>query len=298
MILQVTDDGSLKNMHVAHYPEMVLFHPRLSFENASIPESGKITVAFRPPEAEEKTLDIPLLPDTVGLEDIDVNMHKSPTKAYNMGSRYNDWFSACFGYDVVLAYLGDRTRAVLMSTSGNRQKTGSWLSSMASQLPASISNLMQSDADAITFADCAPFLVCSDKSMDDVDSRLPNGKQESRFDVSKFRPNILVSGAAKEWEEDFWAEVTFGDAKLHLLHNCARCQSINIDYATGKPGTGEAGKMLKKLQSDRRVDPGSKYSPIFGRYSFLDSSSEGMIIAVGDEVVVKKRNAERTRFGE
>lgn len=56
--------------------------------------------------------------------------------------------------------------------------------------------------------------------------------------------------------------------------------------------------MLKMLQKDRRIDPGAKYSPVFGRYSFLDKESEGALVAVGDEVQITKRNTERTVFGE
>ena len=116
------------------------------------------------------------------------------------------------------------------------------------------------------------------------------------MDIEKFRPNIIVSGAAQAWEEDYWAELTLGQTKLLLRQNCARCQSINIDFATGEPGTGESGKMLKKMQSNRRVDAGAKYKPIFGRYAFLDSKSQVETISVGDEVFVTQRNVERTRF--
>ena len=59
---------------------------------------------------------------------------------------------------------------------------------------------------------------------------------------------------------------------------------------------GESGKVLKKLQSDRRVDSGAKYSPVFGRYSFLHGNHEGDVISVGDEAVVTRRNDKRTVF--
>lgn len=50
---------------------------------------------------------------------------------------------------------------------------------------------------------------------------------------------------------------------------------------------------------DRRVDKGSKYSPIFGRYGFLEPgiSGAGQRIAVGDAVETYRRNEERTKFG-
>ena len=56
--------------------------------------------------------------------------------------------------------------------------------------------------------------------------------------------------------------------------------------------------MLKFLSSDRRVDKGAKWTPVFGRYSFLPTESEGDEIRVGDEVVVSRVNKEHTAFGK
>lgn len=84
-------------------------------------------------------------------------------------------------------------------------------------------------------------------------------------------------------------------------HNCARCKSLNIDYETGQPGKGGEGRLLAVMQRDRRVDPGMKYSPVFGRYCFLTEEEIGegeRVVRVGDEVVVRRANEERTRFGE
>jgi uncharacterized protein YcbX len=118
------------------------------------------------------------------------------------------------------------------------------------------------------------------------------------LDITKFRPNIVISGSEEEFAEDYWAELATGDKlKIVLTANCSRCTSLNVDYATGKFGASESGKILKKLQADRRVDPGAKYSPIFGRYGFLDKMPVGSSLKVGDEVTVVKRNAERSRFG-
>ena len=122
------------------------------------------------------------------------------------------------------------------------------------------------------------------------------------MDISKFRPNIIVDGALEEYEEDYWAEIQIGEkAVIVLTQNCARCNSLNVDYESGKVGKGESGKILKKLNSNRRVDAGAKWSPIFGRYGFLkmlDGNESGVDISVGDEVKVVKRNDARTRFGK
>ena len=62
------------------------------------------------------------------------------------------------------------------------------------------------------------------------------------MDIMKFRPNIVLSGHLSAWDEDYWGEIivsTHGEheVKISLLHNCIRCQSLNIDYSTGNYDT-------------------------------------------------------------
>lgn len=353
MLLKVkaNDDGteSLQNMHVPSFPEMCLFLTDI-VPPAEGKNDGKIVVTYRPPgvgdnaDPRVKTLTIPLQPDVRGREELGVIMHQSPTKGYNMGSEYNDWFSECFGYRVVLAYLGPNWRPVLGSFAPakspiHRQRQGATTSLVSTRslailamltlllnafavpivrekagtslLPSVVATAVavvlslvisrgwlagKANEEKITFADSAPYLVVSETSVDDVSARLDG---DEVMDVTKFRPNIVVAGAATAFEEDFWAELTVGEsARLLLTANCVRCQSLNVDYATGKMGTGESGRVLKKLMKDRRVDKGAKYSPVFGRYSFLDPKSENVLIRVGDEVAVSKTADERTVYGE
>lgn len=293
MLLKVHPDH-YENMAVAHFAQMVLFLTSITLPEGS--DRGKITVTFTPPEGSDsapKTIDIPLLPDTSNLQIIDINMHNSPTKAYLMPEELCDWFSSCFEFPVVLAYLGDNSREVMFDDMRPKPESTSWLSSI-SKLSTSILGGSNSDADKgerITFADCASFLITSQTSLDDVSSRLPPGIS---MDITKFRPNIVLEGSPTAWAEDFWGEVIIGNASFTLVHNCVRCASINIDYRTGKPGEGEEGTVLKKLQKDRRIDSGAKWSPVFGRYGFLDKASEGRKIRIGDEAKVTKVNEERT----
>ena len=62
--------------------------------------------------------------------------------------------------------------------------------------------------------------------------------------------------------------------------------------------TGEAGTVLKKLMKDRRVDRGARFSPVFGRYSFLGRGFDDEEIRVGDVVEVVARGVERSVLGE
>ncbi|KAF4551355.1 MOSC domain-containing protein 3 [Elsinoe fawcettii] len=284
MLVKVLPEG-VQNIHVAHFPESVLFSPsvRLSHEDGV----DELTITHHAPNRPETSLTFPLFPSIEGLDTVDITMHKTPTKGFDMGPECNDWFSECFGFQVKLLYLGDNRRNVLMSTrSAGVNGAQSW-SSWATNV------LTGSGKDEITFADCAAYLVTSRTSLLDVSERLPEGEE---MDITKFRPNIVISGAEEAWEEDYWSEISIGDVKLDLVHNCVRCKSINIDYTTGKAGEGESGKVLKKLQSDRRVDTGAKWSPVFGRYSFLSRDSAEATISIGDEVKVLRRNAQRTVF--
>ncbi|KAL6239201.1 hypothetical protein BDW75DRAFT_227346 [Aspergillus navahoensis] len=354
-------ETTLKNMHIPHFPEMSLFQTEL-FEPGSDDkdDKGRIRVTYHSPSPksieqvygtghgrEEEALDVPLNPDTRGLGELAVVMHQSPTKGYNMGPKYNRWFSERFGYDVVLAYLGDNEgRAVLgtfapgkhvahkdqrqgldlvfvaalllvvlgvlyiaftvmvLSPSGFDFMAPDFLGqrggigvtvAVAGFLPALVVLKRRSTKDErITFADTAPYMVVSETSVANVTARL-DGEE---MDVTKFRANIVVSGAKTAFEEDFWAELVIGDAQVRLLltANCVRCRSLNVDYDTGKMGTGESGKVFKKLMADRRVDTGAKYSPVFGRYGFLERQSDSKTVRVGDEVVVARNMKERAIY--
>ncbi len=286
-------------MTVTYYPELALFLQ--SIDEAS----GTFTVTYTPPDGETKSLEIPLEPELGSLERVDVSLHKSPAKAYKMEERVNAWFSTCFGYDVMLVYLGPNRRPVLGNVSPNvvqNQSAGitSWLASTTPSLP-NIMGSKKKEEDGITFADIAAYLVITEESLQNVSSRFSDGTQ---MDVTKFRPNIVLSGSKEAFEEDYWGGITInsssGTTEIVLTQNCARCVSINIDYSTGKAATGEAGNALKKLMKDRRVDKGNKWSPIFGRYGFLKPTKEGdgRKISVGCEVDVSKVNKERTTFGK
>lgn len=365
MLLKVeqADNASgrtVKNMHVSQLPEMALFQTAIEIPRND-EENGKIVVTYHPPvphneqgtkPGEIRRLEIPLRLRTEQvkkLQEVKVTMHNSPTTGYDMGTKYNKWFSDCFGYPVVLAYLAHNTRDVLGTLAPRKRNKETWWTMWCNEFIGetkgkeqwmiylaflyfiggvvykayrSIQNgrtptaavgvavlslavvlamihwyIHRRRADRISFADCAPYLVISETSVDNVSARLPDGVE---MDRTKFRPNIVVSGAETAFEEDFWTELGIGSTRARLLvtGNCVRCMSLNVDYETGKIGTGTSGNVFKSLMGDRRVDPGAKYSPVFGRYSFLDRVAAGEPIRVGDKVEVLSRGKERTVTGK
>ena len=309
-VLRGEHGAGYQNMIIGHFPRMALFSQELRFaEDGSCPDV--VVVTFRSPDAERpRQIEVSLAPQTSHLAVVDVILHQSPTKAYNMGDPYNHWFSSCFGFEVVDVYIGTHLRPVLGNLSPNADEragsiTNQWLSTIASHLTP-VGSTRAGLRDGITFADVAPYLIVTAESLEDVSSRLPDGEH---MDMTKFRPNVVLSGSTAAYDEDYWGELAFHRARFSddecesvsivLTQNCARCVSINVSYATGMPESGESGSMLKKLMKDRRVDKGTKFSPIFGRYGFMKNSSpEVDRISVGDIVSVTRRNSERTTFSE
>ncbi|KAF4536934.1 MOSC domain-containing protein [Lasiodiplodia theobromae] len=160
----------------------------------------------------------PLKPSIEGRDEFEVSLHKSPTKAYDMGDDISSWFT-----------------------------------------------------ERLAFNDIAHYLVVTEESNDDVTTRL---EDDCKMDIRKFRPNIVVKGASGPFVEDFWGELTFESGILMpLTANCYRCQSITVDYNTGKTAADDRGTVWKKLNKYRRVDQGAKYSPVFGRYGYCFGSS-------------------------
>jgi uncharacterized protein YcbX len=285
----------LENMAVSQIPKMCLFHTAIS--------GNTLSVSYRAPgttEVQPDKLEIPLDPENFkNLERVGVNMHHSPTTGYDMGAKYNNWFSDRFGFKVILAHWGGNPRLVLGNLPGKPANQGpkskNRITKIISSIPIISSCLEEDDDGVIAFNDCAPYLVINEASVTDVTKRLP---EDVEMDLTKFRANIVVKGSDPAYAEDFWGELTLGDdgAKVILTGNCSRCASLNVDYNTGKSGTGRDGEVLKLLQKDRRVDLGMKYSPVFGRYGFASKGSEGTVLRVGDKVAVSKKNEERTRF--
>ena len=290
-------------MTITFYAELGLFKQTIDVAER------KISVEHSSPGQSSQTLEIALEPDPDRLASIQISLHRSCTKAYVMDDHINRWFSDRLDMDVMLVYLGRHRRDILgnlaPSSKGSGPQSRSWISSLSSMVPY-LGGSQGPKNPTLGFTDLAALLVITEESLQDVSSRFATANE---VDVTKFRPNIVLSGSAKEYDEDYWGglQVVPGehqDATGHntieivLTQNCGRCQSLNVDYNTGQFGKGELGSMLKKLMKDRRVDPGNKYSPVFGRYGFLKPSDakDGYIICIGDEVQVSKRIEERTTF--
>jgi uncharacterized protein YcbX len=293
MLCRVAENGELQRMQLSQYPQCSLFAQDIVGDTIHVQymsrEQKPMQLQLQP------TLEVPLQPDVGELDRSDVNLHQSLVSAYRMGPRYDAWFSAHFGFETALLYIGDAKRPVLGTFSPQPQletPQAGWFSSISTYLPASLGARPSTDPNWLTFTDMAPLLVTTEASLRIVSTMLSEGD----MDMYKFRPNIVVDGEV-EWDEDFWAGLALdGRPILTMSKMCNRCTSLNVDYDTGRVAEGERGIVLKKLMKDRRVDLGWKYNPVFGRYAFLHQAVDQVVLKIDDVVSVTERLQKRPAF--
>uniref|UniRef100_A0A8D2DBW0 Mitochondrial amidoxime reducing component 1 n=1 Tax=Sciurus vulgaris TaxID=55149 RepID=A0A8D2DBW0_SCIVU len=130
--------------------------------------------------------------------------------------------------------------------------------------------------DQVAYSDASPFLVLSEASLADLNSRL-----EKHVKASNFRPNIVISGC-DAFAEDSWNEILIGDVELKRVMASSRCILTTVDPDTGIMSRKEP---LETLKSYRLCDPSEQKlygkSPLFGQYFVLDNPGK---VKVGDPV--------------
>jgi len=96
--------------------------------------------------------------------------------------------------------------------------------------------------DQVGFADGFPFLLISQASLDDLNSRLP-----SPLPMTRFRPNLVVSGC-EPYAEDNWKRIRIGGITFRVAKPCSRCVIPTIDPETGQ----KSPEPLRTLNRYRR----------------------------------------------
>lgn len=90
----------------------------------------------------------------------------------------------------------------------------------------------------VGFADAYPLLIVSEASLDDLNQHLTERGKDT-LPMSRFRPNLVVSGATA-FAEDSWKTVQIGEVTIDVVKPCARCAIPSVDQATGTvPDTAE-----------------------------------------------------------
>ena len=185
-------------------------HAHLSQIKISLTQSAIIASHDQMPD-----LEIPLI--LGGSTDLTVTVWDDQVDAVNAGDEINSWFTKV---------LNEPCRLAFMPESSSR--------------PVNPERAI--NGENVSFADAYPYLIISEASLEDLNTRM-----EVDLPMNRFRPNIVIKGC-EAYAEDNWKDIMIGNVKFHVTHPCKRCVFTTIDQETGKKGS----EPLKTLAKYRR----------------------------------------------
>jgi uncharacterized protein len=133
--------------------------------------------------------------------------------------------------------------------------------------------------DRVGFADAYPILVAGLASLDDLNARL-----DVPVPMDRFRPNVVIEGAAP-FAEEAEAALLVGELRIRTPKRCSRCQVVTVDQTTGAAGKEPLRTLAKYRASENKVffgmnaipdlAPGASYrlavgAPVFSGRQALD----------------------------
>jgi uncharacterized protein len=190
---------------------------------------------------------VPFVCDGEGSEP--VTIWASTVPAEIVGEEASNWFSNLLGTACRLVQMPDETR---------RQVNPQYA--------------VRSD-DVVSFADGYPFLVATESSLDDLNSRLAEPLKMNRF-----RPNFVVKGG-QGFAEDNWKQISIGETSFHVVKPSERCVVTTVDQERGERAGQEPLRTLATFrQRNNAVHFGQN----------LIAANVGGQIKVGDVVTIVK----------
>lgn len=190
----------------------------------SLPRMALISVALATDQLQVAAPGMPLLSvplQTPGAAQLQVRVWRDTVQAALVCEEADGWFSE---------FLKTRARLVYMPETTVRPVDPSY----------------SQEGDRVGFADGFPFLLISEASLEDLNSRL-----DEPVSMLRFRPNLVVRGA-DAYAEDGWREIVAGSLSLRVVKPCARCSIVTVN-----PETAERGREpLRTLAEYRRVGEG------------------------------------------
>ncbi|MGL4630191.1 MAG: MOSC domain-containing protein [Leadbetterella sp.] len=187
-------------------------------------------------------LDIPFIDESQDQEL--VMIWKAGVQAIKYPNDVNQWISEALGTPCSLVYQPEQSIRIVDTDTGYKP-----------------------EGKIVSFADAYPFLVLSEESVQDLNTRLTKP-----VDILRFRANIVVSGG-NPYNEDEFENFNINGVSFTGLENCPRCAVPNVDPETGTLGADK--EPLKTLSKYRLKNKNIE----FGRNTV--HSGKG-VICVGD----------------
>ena len=145
--------------------------------------------------------------------------------------------------------------------------------------PRNVKGLEKNDwsreSDQVIYEDYSPFMLISEGSLADLNSRLPKN-----VTMKNFRPNFVAKGC-NAYEEDDWTNFSIGETNFAKIKHCTRCLLTTVDPDQGVKDPDQ--QPLKTLKEYRLRKEQYGVSPMFGVN--LASDNEGSYVQVNDSII-------------
>jgi uncharacterized protein len=179
-----------------------------------------------------------------------VKVWSTPVALSPAGEDADAWLSATLDRKVHLHYLDDPTRRPVDPDYAD-------------------------PTDRVSLADGYPLLLANNASLAAVNDWVAEeSPHEWPLPMTRFRPNVVVDGAAA-WAEDDWlrGRIRIGSVVFRAPKPCGRCVVTTTDQETGERGREPLRTLGRHRNRDRKL--------LFGLNLIPDGTGE---IGVGDEV--------------
>lgn len=123
------------------------------------------------------------------------------------------------------------------------------------------------NTDSTIYSDASPFMLISDKSLEDL-----NAKLEKKVGINQFRPNFYVQAAEAKsaYCEDGWGVFGIGGVEFKMIKHCTRCILTCVDPITGvRSADMQPLNTLKTFRTNKEL---YGHSPMFGIHCTLHNN--------------------------
>lgn len=240
----------------AHDREWLIVHPNGQFvtqreePRLALIQTALASETLRLTAPGMGTLAIPLKADARGAA-VEVTIWRDRCAAFDAGAEAASWLTT---------FMGKPFRLVRFDSARKRASDVVWT--------RGVEALNQ-------FADAFAWLIISQASLTDLNSRL-----ERPLPMNRFRPNIVVDGLPAYGEDDVHQFSADGIA-LRVVKGCTRCAIPTTNQATGEREGDEPLRTLRSYRFSRELK-----GVLFGQNSILIAGA-GRQLAVGQQLEVE-----------
>ncbi|MBN6054399.1 MOSC domain-containing protein, partial [Nonomuraea sp. RK-328] len=113
--------------------------------------------------------------------------------------------------------------------------------------------------DRVSLADAYPLLLTTTASLDRLNAWVAETAAERGeeprppLSMRRFRPNVVIDGVAKPFDEDTWKRVRIGEVDFRVSKGCDRCVLPTIDPVTLAKGKEPTRTLARHRRWDGKV---------------------------------------------